>query len=175
MATFVRRHPTIAVGGVLIGIMVFIAAFAVLRDVIRADPDGWRAPWAGIGCAVAGTAVPFLLLVRARAPDDRTPVANAPGSRGGYTLGRALRSPTFWVFALATSFYGLVAAVWTRDVKLAHRLAGEIKAGSVWINTYNGFDTGSPFGGYKQSGFGRDLGAYALDQYTNIKSVWIAL
>jgi acyl-CoA reductase-like NAD-dependent aldehyde dehydrogenase len=73
------------------------------------------------------------------------------------------------------TIYGLVAAVWTRDVKLAHRLAGEIKAGSVWINTYNGFDTGSPFGGYKQSGFGRDLGAYALDQYTNVKSVWIAL
>ena len=73
------------------------------------------------------------------------------------------------------TIYGLVAAVWTRDVKLAHRLAAEIKAGSVWINTYNGFDTGSPFGGYKQSGFGRDLGSYALDQYTNVKSVWIAL
>ena len=52
---------------------------------------------------------------------------------------------------------------------------GEIKAGSVWINTYNGFDTGSPFGGYKQSGFGRDLGAHALEQYTNVKSVWVAL
>jgi aldehyde dehydrogenase (NAD+) len=73
------------------------------------------------------------------------------------------------------TIYGLVAAVWTRDVKLAHRLAAEIKAGSVWINTYNGFDTGSPFGGYKQSGFGRDLGSYALEQYTNVKSVWIAL
>jgi aldehyde dehydrogenase (NAD+) len=71
--------------------------------------------------------------------------------------------------------YGLVAAVWTRDVKLAHRMAADIQAGSVWINTYNGFDTGSPFGGYKQSGFGRDLGSYALDQYTNIKSVWVAL
>jgi aldehyde dehydrogenase (NAD+) len=73
------------------------------------------------------------------------------------------------------TIYGLVAAVWTKDIKLAHRLAGEIKAGSVWINTYNGFDTGSPFGGYKQSGFGRDLGSYALDQYTNVKSVWVAL
>ena len=51
----------------------------------------------------------------------------------------------------------------------------QIKAGSVWINTYNGFDSASPFGGYKQSGFGRDLGAYALDQYTNVKSVWVAL
>jgi acyl-CoA reductase-like NAD-dependent aldehyde dehydrogenase len=73
------------------------------------------------------------------------------------------------------TIYGLVAAVWTRDVRLAHRMAADIKAGSVWINTYNGFDTGSPFGGYKQSGFGRDLGAYALDQYTNVKSVWVAL
>jgi len=73
------------------------------------------------------------------------------------------------------TIYGLAAAVWTRDVRLAHRMAGEIKAGSVWINTYNGFDSGSPFGGYKQSGFGRDLGSYALDQYTNVKSVWVAL
>ncbi|MEO7649532.1 MAG: aldehyde dehydrogenase family protein [Bryobacteraceae bacterium] len=71
--------------------------------------------------------------------------------------------------------YGLVSAVWTRDIKLAHRMAGEIKAGSVWINTYNGFDTASPFGGYKQSGFGRDLGPHALEQYTNVKSVWVAL
>ena len=73
------------------------------------------------------------------------------------------------------TIYGLVSAVWTRDIQLAHRIAAEIKAGSVWINTYNGFDSASPFGGYKQSGFGRDLGAYALDQYTNIKSVWVAL
>ena len=71
--------------------------------------------------------------------------------------------------------YGLASAVWTRDIKLAHRVAAEIKAGSVWINTYNAFDSASPFGGYKQSGFGRDLGSYALDQYTNVKSVWVAL
>jgi acyl-CoA reductase-like NAD-dependent aldehyde dehydrogenase len=73
------------------------------------------------------------------------------------------------------TIYGLVSAVWTRDISLAHRMAVRIKAGSVWINTYNGFDSASPFGGYKQSGYGRDLGAYALDQYTNIKSVWVAL
>jgi acyl-CoA reductase-like NAD-dependent aldehyde dehydrogenase len=74
-----------------------------------------------------------------------------------------------------STIYGLVSAVWTRDIQLAHRVANDIKAGVVWINTYNGFDTSSPFGGYKQSGFGRDLGAYALDQYTNVKSVWVAL
>ncbi len=73
------------------------------------------------------------------------------------------------------TIYGLVSAVWTRDIKLAHRMADALKAGSVWINTYNGFDSATPFGGYKQSGFGRDLGAYALEQYTNVKSVWIAL
>ncbi len=74
-----------------------------------------------------------------------------------------------------STVYGLVSAVWTRDIQLAHWMARRIKAGSVWVNTYNGFDSGSPFGGYKQSGFGRDLGAHALEQYTQIKSVWIAL
>jgi len=69
----------------------------------------------------------------------------------------------------------LASAVWTQDIKLAHRVAAAIRAGSVWINTYNAFDSGSPFGGYKQSGFGRDLGQDALDQYTNTKSVWVAL
>jgi acyl-CoA reductase-like NAD-dependent aldehyde dehydrogenase len=73
------------------------------------------------------------------------------------------------------TIYGLVSAVWTRDIRVAHRMAAQIKAGSVWINTYNGFDTASPFGGYKQSGFGRDLGSYALEQYTNVKSVWVSL
>jgi acyl-CoA reductase-like NAD-dependent aldehyde dehydrogenase len=74
-----------------------------------------------------------------------------------------------------STIYGLVSAIWTRDIRVAHRLASRIKAGSVWINTYNGFDSASPFGGYKQSGFGRDLGAYALEQYTNVKSVWVGL
>jgi aldehyde dehydrogenase (NAD+) len=71
--------------------------------------------------------------------------------------------------------YGLAAGVWTRDIRLANRMAAGLQAGSVWINAYNAFDSGSPFGGYKQSGFGRDLGSYALEQYTNVKSVWVAL
>ncbi len=71
--------------------------------------------------------------------------------------------------------YGLAAAVWTRDVKKAHRVARAIKAGTVWVNTYNMFDASAPFGGYKQSGFGRELGREALELYTQVKTVWMDL
>jgi aldehyde dehydrogenase (NAD+) len=74
-----------------------------------------------------------------------------------------------------STVYGLVSSVWTRDIRVAHRLARQIKAGSVWINDYNCFDSASPFGGYKQSGFGREMGAHALESYTQVKSVWVAL
>jgi len=73
------------------------------------------------------------------------------------------------------TIYGLAAGIWTRDLKTAHRLARRIRAGTVWINTYHPLDPASPFGGYKQSGYGRELGAYALDLYTQIKSVWVDL
>ena len=71
--------------------------------------------------------------------------------------------------------YGLAAAVWTHDIQKAHRMAEILKAGTVWINCYNMFDAASPFGGYKQSGFGREMGKAALDLYTQIKSVWVNL
>ena len=74
-----------------------------------------------------------------------------------------------------STIYGLVSAVWTRDIGVAHRLAQQIKAGSVWINAYNCFDSSSPVGGYKQSGFGREMGPHALESYTQIKSVWVSL
>jgi aldehyde dehydrogenase (NAD+) len=71
--------------------------------------------------------------------------------------------------------YGLAAGVWTRDIKKAHYIARKLQAGTVWVNTYNVYDTAAPFGGYKQSGFGREMSAHALQHYTQIKSVWIDL
>jgi len=73
------------------------------------------------------------------------------------------------------SQYGLAAAVWTRDVKKAHYVARKLQAGTVWINTYNVYDTAAPFGGYKASGFGREMSSHALEHYTQVKSVWVDL
>lgn len=73
------------------------------------------------------------------------------------------------------SVYGLAAGVWTRDIKKAHYVARRLKAGTVWVNTYNQYDPAIPFGGYKQSGFGRELGERALELYTESKSVWVDL
>jgi len=71
--------------------------------------------------------------------------------------------------------YGLAAAVWTRDISKAHRVARAVKAGTVWVNTYNLYDPALPFGGFKESGFGRDQGKDALEKYTQTKSVWVNL
>lgn len=73
------------------------------------------------------------------------------------------------------TIYGLAAAVWTRDLSTAMKAARAIKAGSVWINCYDGGDITVPFGGFKQSGFGRDKSLHALEKYTDLKSVWIDL
>jgi aldehyde dehydrogenase (NAD+) len=73
------------------------------------------------------------------------------------------------------SGYGLAAAVWTKDIKKAHHVARRLQAGTVWINTYNIYDTAAPFGGYKQSGFGREMSVHALEHYTQVKSVWVDL
>ena len=99
------------------------------------------------------------------------------------------REEIFGPVAVATSFsaqdsvrqaandtpFGLAASIWTRDISKAHRTAAEIKAGTVWINCHNAFDTALPFGGYKQSGWGRELGEGAIDLYTQTKSVNISL
>ncbi|HXJ86458.1 MAG TPA: aldehyde dehydrogenase family protein [Candidatus Binatia bacterium] len=69
--------------------------------------------------------------------------------------------------------YGLAAAVWTKDVKKAHTVSRRLKAGTIWINTYGLMDAALPFGGYKSSGFGRELGAHAIEHYTELKTVWL--
>jgi aldehyde dehydrogenase (NAD+) len=71
--------------------------------------------------------------------------------------------------------YGLAAGVWTRDIKKAHAVANSLRAGTVWVNCYNILDTRAPFGGFKQSGIGRELGEYGLQQYTEVKTVTIKL
>ena len=69
--------------------------------------------------------------------------------------------------------YGLAAAVWTRDIKKAHNVSRQLRAGTVWINTYGLMDAALPFGGYKSSGFGRELGKHAIEHYTEVKTVWL--
>jgi aldehyde dehydrogenase (NAD+)/phenylacetaldehyde dehydrogenase len=71
--------------------------------------------------------------------------------------------------------YGLSAGVWTRDLSKAHRFAQAVKAGTVWINQYGLIDAAAPFGGYKESGFGREMGKDAIELYTQVKTVWVNL
>jgi len=73
------------------------------------------------------------------------------------------------------TFYGLAAAVWTRDVAKAHHYAQSVRAGTVWVNCYDVFDAGAPFGGFKMSGIGRELGEAGLNNYTELKTVTMSL
>jgi aldehyde dehydrogenase (NAD+)/phenylacetaldehyde dehydrogenase len=79
------------------------------------------------------------------------------------------------IAAANASEYGLAAAIWTSDVKRAHRVASRLHAGTVWVNTYNNYDAASPYGGIKASGFGRESGREAFEFYSQSKSVWINL
>ena len=73
------------------------------------------------------------------------------------------------------SEYGLAAAVWSRDIGVAHRTARALRAGTVYVNCYDADDITVPFGGYKQSGIGRDKSLHALEKYTELKTTWVAL
>ena len=73
------------------------------------------------------------------------------------------------------SVYGLAAGVWTSDISKAHKAAAALRAGTVWVNCYNLFDNHMPFGGYKQSGIGREMGVEAIENYLQTKSVCIQL
>ena len=73
------------------------------------------------------------------------------------------------------SVYGLAAGIWTRDLSKAHKVAKQMRAGTVWVNCYNVFDAALPFGGYKQSGWGREMGHEVLDNYLQTKSVCLGL
>ena len=73
------------------------------------------------------------------------------------------------------TMYGLAAAVWSRDIGKATRISNSVRAGTVWVNCYDVFDAAAPFGGFKQSGIGRELGEYSLQQYTEVKTVTVAL
>jgi len=83
--------------------------------------------------------------------------------------------PSELVAQANASEYGLAAGIWTRDIQKANRLAADLRAGTVWINCYNIFDAALPFGGYKQSGWGREMGHEVLEQYTEVKAVCSAM
>jgi phenylacetaldehyde dehydrogenase len=126
--------------------------------------------------------------------------ARVPGLESGYFVEptvltdvdptmRVMREEIFGPVALVGSFsdedeaialandtsFGLAAGIFTRDVKRAHRVAAKVNAGTIWVNTYGMFDAAIPYGGFKLSGFGKELGREALDLYLQTKSVWVDL
>lgn len=94
---------------------------------------------------------------------------------GPVVVAEPFDSPEEIVPLANNSEYGLAAAVWTRDISKAHRTAEMIRAGTVWVNCYNVFDASLPFGGYKQSGWGREMGHEVLNNYTETKAVCVAI
>ena len=72
------------------------------------------------------------------------------------------------------SIYALAAAVWTTDINAAHRVSSALRAGTVWVNSFDRSTIATPFGGFKQSGFGRDRSPHAIDKYTDLKTIWTA-
>ena len=113
-------------------------------------------------------------------PDDRAVCAvdvrgGAPGTRETDALAADTLVEAVDAIVLAGgSVYGLAAAVWTRDMNIAHRISGALRAGTVWVNSFDRSSLATPFGGFKQSGFGRDRSAHAIDKYVDLKTIWTA-
>ena len=97
-----------------------------------------------------------------------------PSLTGSTSFSRFSTEEEAILSANATPF-GLASGVWTQNVKRAHRVAAQIDAGVVWVNTYGMFDVAIPYGGFKASGYGKELGREALDPYLQTKTVWIDL
>ena len=109
-----------------------------------------------------------------RGPDPRAHRRARPARVAGQRQavpGRPGRSLDEIAAEANDSEYGLGAGIWTRDISKAHALAKKLRAGTVWINCYNVFDASLPFGGYKQSGWGREMGHEVLNNYTEVKAV----
>jgi phenylacetaldehyde dehydrogenase len=94
---------------------------------------------------------------------------------GPVVVAEPFRTPEEVIPKANETHYGLAAGVWTKDIAKAHRIASELKAGTVWINCYNIFDAALPFGGYKQSGWGREMGHDVLESYTQTKAMVVGL
>jgi phenylacetaldehyde dehydrogenase len=94
---------------------------------------------------------------------------------GPVVVAEPFRTPEEVIPKANETHYGLAAGVWTKDIAKAHRIAAELKAGTVWINCYNIFDAALPFGGYKQSGWGREMGHDVLELYTQTKAMVVGL
>ena len=107
-------------------------------------------------------------------------ISSISPSAGKVEVGEIVRAEACWderkVAAKANNtIYGLAASIWTRDLSVAHKMAKRIKAGSVWINAHNFYDPALPFGGFKQSGWGREEGSEAIRTFTEVKSVCAVL